>query len=138
MAIGDLDDGITHRGSESIGGKYGHLIDRIPEGMNYQFYTKEAGYPKPKFEYRSKYWHFLLKLARNKPSSTIQASPGPFVGPIHWRNRHLTLHEAKRLQTLPDSLKTSDNPNVAWRQVGDAVPPLLASQVGAKLLHSLR
>jgi DNA (cytosine-5)-methyltransferase 1 len=138
MAIGDLDDGVTHCGSESIGGKYGRLIDKIPEGMNYQFYTKEAGHPRPKFVYRSKYWHFLRKLARNQPSSTIQASPGPFVGPIHWRNRHLTLLEAKRLQTLPDALRTSEDPNIAWGQVGNAVPPLLASRIGASLLQSSR
>jgi DNA (cytosine-5)-methyltransferase 1 len=136
-AIGDLDDGRIQRGSLSIGGKYGYLIDKIPEGMNYLFYTKEAGHPKPLFKWRSKYWHFLLKLARDRPSSTIQASPGPFVGPIHWRNRHLTLQEAKRLQTLPDRLRVIGTQHVAWQQIGNAVPPLLARTIGTELRIAL-
>ncbi len=133
-AIGDLDDGITHRGADSIGGKYGHLMDAIPEGMNYLYYTKEAGCPKPRFKWRSKYWHFLLKLDRNQPSSTIQANPGPYVGPIHWQNRHLTLREAMRIQTLPDKTRVSGSKCSSWQQVGNAVPPLLALAVGHQLL----
>lgn len=136
-AIGDLDDGITCRGADSIGGKYGHLVDAIPEGMNYLYYTKEVGYPKPRFRWRSKYWHFLLKLDRNQPSSTIQANPGPYVGPIHWRNRHLTLREAMRIQTLPDEIKVSGSRGTAWQQIGNAVPPVLAEAVGRQLCKNI-
>src|SRR5437870_4685931 len=38
-AIGKMDDGIDRRGYKTIGGKYGHLMDAIPRGMNYLFYT---------------------------------------------------------------------------------------------------
>jgi hypothetical protein len=32
--------------------------------------------PRPLFEWRSCYWSFLLKLAPEQPSPTIQAQPG--------------------------------------------------------------
>ncbi len=36
---------------------------------------------RPQFRWRSRYWSFLLKLDPDRPSPTIQAQPGPNVGP---------------------------------------------------------
>jgi DNA (cytosine-5)-methyltransferase 1 len=88
---------------EAVNGKYGHLLPDIPPGDNYLYYTQKRDHPEPVFGWRSKYWSFLLKLAPGKPAPTIQAQPGPYVGPFHWDNRRLRAPEIKRLFTYPDS-----------------------------------
>ena len=133
-AIGDL-DGHEADSSERVGGKWGHLLDNIPPGQNYLFYTEERGYPKPIFAWRSRYWSFLAKLSPKEPSWTISSSPGPYTGPFHWRNRRLRLSEVKRLQTFPDSWIVSENPKMAQKWLGDATPPLLAECVGRSLMN---
>lgn len=118
---------------EVVGGKYGHLLPGIPPGDNYLFYTAKRGHPEPRFEWRKRYWSFLLKLDPEQPSPTIQASPGPYVGPFHWENRRLRVMELKRLQSFPDDFVICGNRRSAQRQLGNAVPPLLARRIGEVL-----
>jgi DNA (cytosine-5)-methyltransferase 1 len=133
-AIGDLADQVDlAEPEEVIGGKYGHLVPGIPPGDNYLFYTAKRGHSQPRFEWRKRYWSFLLKLDPDQPSPTIQASPGPYVGPFHWHNRRLRLAEIKRLQTFPDDFVISGSRRSAQRQVGNAVPPLLARRIAEVL-----
>jgi DNA (cytosine-5)-methyltransferase 1 len=129
-AIGDLverDD--LAEPEEVVGGKYGHLLPSIPPGDNYLFYTAKRGHPEPLFGWRARYWSFLLKLAPDQPAPTIQAQPGPYVGPFHWLNRRLRLPEVKRLQTFPDDYAVHGTRRSSQVQLGNAVPPLLASQI---------
>ncbi len=114
---------------EVVSGKYGHLLPDIPPGDNYLFYTERRGHPHPLFEWRSKYWSFLLKLSPDKPSPTIQAQPGPYVGPFHWENRRLRVGELRRLFTYPDSFDFVGSRASIQAQIGNSVPPLLAEQV---------
>ncbi len=114
---------------EAVNGKYGHLLPAIPPGDNYLFYTARRGHPDPQFEWRSKYWSFLLKLSPDKPAPTIQAQPGPYVGPFHWENRRLRTGEIKRLFTYPDAFEVVGNRSSVQAQLGNSVPPLLAEQV---------
>jgi DNA (cytosine-5)-methyltransferase 1 len=116
-----------------VNGRYGHLLPGIPAGDNYLFYTEKRGHPAPLFEWRSRFWSFLLKLDPNQPSPTIQAQPGPYVGPFHWKNRRLRLPEIKRLQTFPDDYEIVGSRRSAQMQIGNAVPPLLAEQVASAL-----
>lgn len=136
MAISDLDR--DYEDDElKVEGKWGHLLPEIPPGDNYLFFTEKRGHPNPIFVWRSKYWSFLLKLSPDKPSWTIQAQPGPYVGPFHWKNRRLTVAEIKRLQTFPDDYIVSGNRKAAQRQLGDAVPPLLAEMIGESIKDQL-
>ena len=96
------------------------------------FFTKERGY-KTKFKWRSRYWSFLLKLSPNRPSWTIQASHSNNMGPFHWKNRFLRIQEIKR-STFPDNFKILGNYKEQWRQIGNAVPPLLSSTIAKKKL----
>lgn len=133
-AIGDLltrED--LEEAEESVNGRYGHLLPDIPAGDNYLFYTDKRGHSKPLFEWRSRYWSFLLKLDPGQPSPTIQAQPGPYVGPFHWENRRLRLAEIKRLQTFPDDYAIVGSRRSAQKQIGNAVPPLLAAQIARAL-----
>jgi DNA (cytosine-5)-methyltransferase 1 len=57
---------------------------------------------------------------------------------IHPRqNRTLTVREAARLQTFPDRFRFAGPPSAAFRQIGNAVPPMLAERLGQAVPASL-
>ena len=109
-----------------IGGRYGTLLNDIPPGLNYSFYTEEMGHPNPVFAWRSKFSDFLYKADPSTPVRTIKASGGAYTGPFHWDNRFFALGEYKRLQTFPDDYEISGNKQTAVKQIGNSVPPQLA------------
>ena len=119
------------------GGQHNSLLKLVPPGQNYLFFTKERGYPGPMFKWRSRYWSFLLKLSPDMPSWTIQARRSNNMGPFHWRSRILRIEEVKRIQTFPDDWKLAGSVEDQWRQVGNAVPPLLARRLGEALFEQL-
>lgn len=131
-AIGDLDDPKESPESSKVGGQWGDLLPSIPEGENYLYHTAR-GNGKPLFGWRSRYWSFLLKLAKNKPSWTIQAQPGTAIGPFHWKNRRLTMREMARIQTFPDDVFIMGGISTIQRQLGNAVPSLLAEVLGKEI-----
>ncbi len=51
--------------------------------------------------------------------------------------RTLTIREAARLQTFPDSVRFAGPPSAAFRQIGNAVPPRLAERVGRSIRRAL-
>ena len=106
-------------------GKWADLLPSIPEGENYLHHTDRGG-GLPLFGWRRRYWTFLLKLAKDRPSWTIQAQPGPSTGPFHWDNRLLSMRELCRLQTFPDDVEIVGDQRAIQRQLGNAVPSLLA------------
>lgn len=122
---------------EEVGGKFGHLLPEIPPGENYLYYTAERGHPKPLFKWRSRYWTFLLKLDPNRPSSTIQGQPGPYVGPFHWESRRLRVPELKRLQGFPDAFELTGTRGAVQLQVGNSVPPPLGAIVATAVREQL-
>ncbi|CAN5818153.1 DNA (cytosine-5-)-methyltransferase [soil metagenome] len=118
---------------EVVRGRWGHLLPDVPPGGNYLHYTAKRGHPDPHFEWRSRYWSFLLKLDPTRPSPTIQAQPGPNVGPFHWENRRLRVPEMKRLFTFPDDFELVGRRQSVQAQIGNSVPPLLAGAVARSL-----
>ena len=119
-----------------VRGKWGRLLPSIPEGNNYLWHTDRGG-GVPLFGWRRRYWTFLLKLAKNRPSWTIQAQPGPAVGPFHWRNRRLSARELCRLQTFPDDVTIQGARGSVQKQIGNAVPSLLAEVLGRSIRAQL-
>jgi len=113
-------------------GKWTALLPSIPEGWNYLWHTNRGG-GLPLFGWRTRYWSFLLKLAKARPSWTIPASPGPSTGPFHWRNRVLSPRELARLQTFPDSFKIIGGYRSITRQIGNATPALMAEILGQEI-----
>jgi len=109
----------------AVGGKWADLLPSIPEGENYLWHTERKG-GLPLFGWRTRYWCFLLKLAKNRPSWTIQAQPGSAVGPFHWLNRKLSWKELAALQTFPSTFRIRAPRVEIQRQLGNAVPSLLA------------
>jgi DNA (cytosine-5)-methyltransferase 1 len=109
-----------------INGRYGHLLNGIPPGLNYSFYTEKMGHPQPIFAWRSKFSDFLYKADPNTPVRTIKAQGGQYTGPFHWDNRNFSVSEYKRLQTFPDDYVLSGNRQTQIHQIGNSVPPQLA------------
>ena len=131
-AIGDLVPvNETHHGSE-VGGKWGALLPSIPPGENYLWHTERGG-GQPLFQWRSRYWSFLLKLHPNKPSWTIQAQPGTAIGPFHWNNRRLTMREMARIQTFPDDVDVLGGNSNVQKQIGNAVPSAIGELLGKEI-----
>lgn len=124
-AIGELHP----RSPPKAQGRWADLLPSIPEGSNYLHHTPK-GEGKELFGYRTKYWSFLLKLAKDRPSWTLPASPAQNAGPFHWRNRRLTWKEMLRLQSFPRGWKVAGKYPVRVRQIGNATPPLLAEVIG--------
>jgi DNA (cytosine-5)-methyltransferase 1 len=130
----DTEANASHEG-HFAGGQHHELLRGVPPGENYLHYTAERGHPSPLFKWRSRYWSFLLKLSPHMPSWTIQARRSNNMGPFHWRNRILRISEIKRLQTFPDKFELSGTIERQWRQVGNAVPPLVAERF-AKAIYA--
>ena len=120
--------------SNRLGGRFASLLDDIPPGLNYSFYTEEMGHPNPIFAWRSKFSDFLYKADPNTPVRTIKASGGAYTGPLHWDNRFFTYEEYKRLQTFPDDYQISGSKQIAVKQIGNSVPP----QLGRMLALAIR
>ena len=122
---------------KSINGRYGHLLNDIPPGLNYSFYTEKMGHPTPIFAWRSKFSDFLYKADPNAPTRTIKAQGGLYTGPFHWDSRPFTIAEFKRLQTFPDEYIISGGRQAVIQQIGNSVPPQLARILALSILDQV-
>ena len=134
-AIGDLADA-PRDPSLTVGGKWGALLPSIPEGHNYLWHTNRGG-GLQLFGWRTRYWSFLLKLAKGRPSWTIQAQPGSAIGPFHWSSRKLTSREMCRFQTFPDDVTLDCGRTDVQKMLGNAVPSLLAEVLAQEIRRQL-
>lgn len=144
-AIGSLLSGPSEPG-EIAEGTFADLLAEVPPGQNYLWHTERYG-GRDVFTWRSRYWTFLLRLDPGRPSSTLQAQPGPWVGPFHWDNvrnddgipraRRLRKAELLRLMSLPDSFVLQGDRATVQRQLGNAVPLELGKAVVGALAEQL-
>lgn len=80
-------------------------------------------------KFPNKWW----KLYRNKPARTLLAHLGKdSYSHIHFDSeqaRTISVREAARLQSFPDGFAFSGSMNPAFKQIGNAVPPLVAYSI---------
>jgi len=134
--LNDIDYNLEEDKDMLAGSKDYRLLKQIPPGDNYLFFTEKRNHPNPLFKWRSRYWSFLLKLTPDRPSWTIQASHSNNMGPFHWKNRFLRIQEIKRIQTFPDNYEIFGKYKEQWRQIGNAVPPLLSSIMARQIIKN--
>lgn len=82
------------------------------------------------------------KLDPDQPSWTVTAHLShDTYSHIHYHSaqaRTITIREAARLQSFPDAFEFQGNRGDCYRQIGNAVPPLLARAIAQQLFKQLR
>lgn len=119
--------------SEENARRIGYLFDRG------QYDLPNALRPKCHRDFEHSYNSMYGRLRWNKPAQTITSGygsmgQGRYVHP--GRPRTLTPHEAARLQTIPDwfDFKAATTRSTLARMIGNAVPPLLGTDIGRLVL----
>ncbi len=104
------------------------MISLVPEGKNYKSLPEE---------YRSlyKYHEALTRYNSKRPSNTINTGHRSH---FHYRwNRIPTVRESARLQSFPDDFIFYGNKSDQYKQVGNAVPPMLGEVIAKSLIPYL-
>lgn len=114
---------------EVVRGRWAEHLRSVPPGWNYKAHTAWGGNPNPTFETETRFWSFLLKLHPDRPSWTVPANPGPWVGPFHWRSRRLRTTELAAIQGFPAGYRFTGDRRSRVRQIGNAVPPPLGRRM---------
>ena len=81
------------------------------------------------------------RMRKNEISVTITTrfdtpSSGKFTHPF--LNRAITVREAARIQSFPDSFQFIGNKGSQMKQVGNAVPPLLAGAIAEVIMKDIK
>ena len=73
----------------------------------------------------------LQRLPWDKPAPTILTSRTTYYHPEE--QRHLTVREAAKLQSFPNNFEFKGSLTAQFRQIGNAVPPILARKIGSEI-----
>ena len=84
-------------------------------------------------EKMSKKYNFSRqRLKANEPSKTV-TTQSMFIHPIY--DRFLTARELARLQSFPDDFAFTGSKTAMVKQIGNAVPPLLAYSIAKQIME---
>lgn len=104
------------------------FIAMVPEGKNYKSLPKE-------YEGIYKYHEALTRYHSKRPSPTINTGHRSH---FHYKwDRIPTVRESARLQSFDDTFIFYGNKSQQYRQVGNAVPPLLGKAIASQILKWL-
>lgn len=113
----------------------GHPVDgRTTEGKEFH---REWTIPYDVSKFANKWW----KLYHDKPVRTLMAHLGKdSYSHIHYDSeqaRTISVREAARLQSFPDGFKLIRSMNPAFKQIGNAVPSLLAYAIAMAIRDTI-
>ena len=118
------------------------ILKYIPEGKGIRYQRDELAYLPPRLRLGVD-WNNLrekrfrqtkyFRLDRTLPGPTIMTLRHNYYHPTE--NRYLTAREAAALQSFPNDFKFFGPLSAQWRQIGNAVPPLLGKALGKTLIH---
>src|SRR5262249_50684333 len=101
---------------------------KLPEGKRVAL-KRATVPPYPVESFPNRWW----KLRPDFPSRTLMAHIGKDTySHIHYDSsqaRVISVREAARLQSFPDGFRFCGTMNAGYRQIGNAVPPLLAKKL---------
>lgn len=116
-------------------------IHKIPEGCGIRYQKDEKNYLTPSLrlginweempEQRLRQTKYF-RLNGNAPSPTIMTHRHSYYHPTE--DRYLTQREAAAIQSFPNDFVFSGSISAQWRQIGNAVPPLLGKAIGKAIL----
>ncbi len=116
-------------------------IQCIPEGRGIRYEADEKEFLPKKLKLNVN-WKELKenrfrqtkyqRLDRKKPSPTIMTHRHNYFHPFE--NRYLTQREAASIQSFPNDFIFKGPLSAQWRQIGNAVPPLLGKAIGSAVL----
>lgn len=105
------------------------VINLVPEGGNWKDLPKE-------YQNIRSYSNTWRRLNSKLPSVTIDTGHRHH---FHYKaNRVPTVRESARIQSFPDNFEFKGTRTSQFKQVGNAVPPLLAKAVADKILSYLK
>lgn len=77
-------------------------------------------------------------IAADQPSITIRAEHHGNIEFHYNQERRLSVREAARLQSFPDSFQWVSNMSESYRQIGNAVPPVLGWHIAKSVAEALQ
>ena len=77
-----------------------------------------------------------MRVSYDEPSGTVvNVRKSMWIHPT--KDRAISIREAARLQTFPDSFVFCGSKDKQYQQVGNAVPPIMAKAIAIKLVKYL-
>lgn len=101
------------------------IIALVPEGGNYKLLP-------PELQNIRRFHVAWTRIDSTKPAPTVDTGHRHHFHP--WANRVPTVRENARFQSFSDTFIFSGSKTSQYKQVGNAVPPLLATAVGKELI----
>ena len=108
-----------------------HMMTYVPEGGNWRCVPKNLF----KSDRSNRYTNYLRRLKSDAPSITIDTGHNVYFHPLF--NRVPTIRESARLQSFPDDFVFTGKKGQQFRQVGNAVPPLMAEALANAIIDTL-
>lgn len=111
-------------------------MNHKPMDHSYRMILRFKKVPEGKRMLRNHFKFVYERLSRREPSITLV--PGHSAFPLHpIRHRSITVREAARLQTFPDTYRFFGSKVDQGLMVGNAVPPLFAEKLAKTIIKRL-
>lgn len=106
-------------------------ISHVPQGGNWRYVPKEL-FPSDR---SNRYTNYLRRLDYSVPSITIDTGHRVYFHPTF--NRVPTVRESARIQSFSDSFIITGTKGQQLKQVGNAVPPLMAKALAKAIIDNI-